>query len=833
MPVVKKASKSEKKNEKSKEYFSIDSLIKNKYQILFSILVFIVLMALYFSPLYFKGKVLVSGDILNGESYKNYYASPGIGLWDPYVFCGMPGFGKIGWYDTIGNFTLELTKVFSNFFNFDYVKWTLYFLFLGLFVFLLMRHLKARLTVAIFVAVSTMFSTGILLLFNIGHVTKLLSLITFPLVLLFLLKFNEKIKLLDVLLFILTMHFLFMQWHVQIIFYIFFTVAVFYLYYFLHSFITKNSTLRVQIIKSAFTFIIISVVALGMNYYKLKQIYEYTPYSTRGTKSIVDVVTKSSEKTAEEFYQYATNWSFSPGEVMTFLFPSYYGFGHSTYNGPLTNNEDYPVNTYFGQMPFVDVAQYMGVIIFALGLFTIIRYRKQPFVQFLTVLIIISMLLSFGRNFSILYDLFFHYVPFFDKFRAPSMILNLVQLSLPVLAGIGLMNLFDSKQQKNNSDEKIFKILGIVSSVLLLISIISSQALSNWFKERIAESGQVGQQLKPLYDYMSSMFTGDVFIAFLLISITFWLIYLFIKGKFGFDGLVIILSILSLADLWRIDIRGTEYGDASVINQRFEMPDYIKAIKSSNDNQPHRLLNIKQDKTLGALNQHNNYHVYFLEEDLFGYSGIKPRSFQDIMDIIGPINLTLWRMLNVKYIISQSPVNASEMTLIQNSDNTYTYRNENALPRAYFVNEVKVAKPLEILNNIKNNSFDPLQVAFVEDQQINVDSVGKDASLNFTYAKEELYEMQVNATGNNLLFFGNTYIPVGWKATIDDKPTNIYKVNHGFMGIVVPKGSHKVQFLYHPDTFYTGRIITLILNLLLILGIIFSLIEYRKVSDAA
>ncbi len=812
--------------------FSLDKIVPPKYQVGVALFFIAILFVIFFAPFFFSGKTVASGDILNEMSNKNFYAKAKLFLWNPYIFCGMPAFGKIGWFDIIGNFILQFTHIFSELFASEYTGWTLYFLLLGFFSFSLMRYLKATIIVAVIVAAASMFSTGIVVLYNIGHITKLLSLITFPLVILFLLKFNEKIKLLDVLLFTLTMHFLLMQWHVQIMFYIFFSIGIFYLYYLIRSLVKKDKILRNQLVKSFGVFVLISAIALSMNYYKLKQIYEYTPYSTRGTKSISDIETLNKKKTAEEFYQYATNWSFSPGEVMTFFFPSYYGFGNSTYNGPLTNNEDYPINTYFGQMPFVDVAQYMGVVVFALALFAMFLCRKNPLVQFLTILIGLALLLSFGRTLPILFNLFFYHFPFFDKFRAPSMILNIVQLSVPILAGIGLMKIMSIKKEKDNAREKLIKMIAIVISALFAIVLLLNQSISSWFVGRVSEAGQRGEQLKPLYDYMSGMFIHDVFFSLVLTAGAFWLAYLYIKGKISFDSLGLFILLFIIIDLWRIDYRGVNYASPAQEQQHFAMPSYIQTIKAQKNTGPYRILNLKQDGSLGSFNQDNNFYTYFLVEDFYGYSGIKPRSYQDIMDIVGPANPTLWRMLNVKYLITSNPVAMPGLNLIQNENKTYLYQNENALPRAYFVDRVETAQPMEILDDIKNNSFDPKELAFTEGEKINVDTVGSGAYVRMTAYHDEKIDLDVNATGKNLLFLGDTYYPIGWKASIDGRPVQIHKIDHGFMGVIVPKGIHKVEFLYHPASFYTGRKMTLAFNILIILAFIFVPFSGVKKSSA-
>ncbi len=807
--------------------FSFDNNISTKTLIILAHAVIILAVIVFFAPAYFGGKTADSGDITSIYAFSNYFKeSPNL-LWNPYVFLGMPMFGNIGWADlflqTIQKSVIFIYSLFTN----VYTNWTFYFIFLGIFNFYLMRYLKATVLISLIVSIATMFSTGIVLLFFIGHITKLLSLVVFPLIIFFLLRFNEKIRLLDFLLFILTMHFLFGQWHIQIMFYIYLSVGIFYIYYFSRSFRLKDKLLTTNLIKSASAFILISVIALGMNYYKLKQIYDYTPYSTRGTKSIVDLQKKSPEKEEEDFYTYATNWSFSPEEISTFFFPSTYGYGNSTYRGPLSNNQEVKVNTYFGQMPFVDAAQYMSIVILLLGLFAIVTRWKEPLVRYLTILIFICLILSFGRTFPILYNLFYDYFPFFDKFRAPVMILNIVQLCLPILAGLGLMKIFSLKNDKELKGEKLIKNTAIVLSVLLALSVILNQALSGWFVDRVSSSAH-GDQLKPIYDYMSDMFLSDVYFALLFATGVFWLAYFYIRGKITFDLLGMLVLVIVLIDLWRIDFRGINYIDDSSVKQKFITPAYLKAIEAEKNTSPYRLLNLKQDGSLGSFNNNGNYYVYFLQEDFYGYSGIKPRSYQDLIDVMGPANQTLWRMLNVKYLILNKQANLPGFSELFNDQKDFVYKNNNALPRAYFVDSVATAKPMDLLNLIKDNLFDPKKVAYLEEGKVNVDKPGDSASVIIRSFDDENINIDANATGNNMLFLGNTYYPVDWKAYIDGMPTTIYKLDHGFMGIIVKAGNHKIRFSVEPKSFFVGKYITLTCNILILLGLGFVFITRGK-----
>lgn len=145
-------------------------------------------------------------------------------------------------------------------------------------------------------------------------------------------------------------------------------------------------------------------------------------------------------------------------------------------------------------------------------------------------------------------------------------------------------------------------------------------------------------------------------------------------------------------------------------------------------------------------------------------------------------------------------------------------RNETALPRIYFVDSVAQKSGVEILNAIKNNSFNPKQLAFVENLDFKFDKADSNSTVEIKKYADESVIAEVNAAGNNFMFFSTTYLP-GWKAYVDNAETAVHKTNYGFMGIVVPKGKHSVEFVYEPKGFSIGKNISLILNILLLGGI--------------
>jgi hypothetical protein len=841
-----------KENESGLTRFNIDNIVPPKFQTLSAILLILMLFLVFLYPMFFGGKTFQSGDILASKSMGPYIKNHtgGFTLWNPLIFCGMPtytiGTGYL-WFNLIYVVFGGVLAFLGTFFSVEYARWAIYLMVLGISSFMLMKHLTKNILISLLTGIASSFSTGIIIYLYLGHVTKLTSLAFYPLIFLMLLRFQKKILLLDFLILVVALQLFLQGFHAQIIFYTIFSVALYFLYYFIRFIIKKEKEELKRLLKTGVVTICAAVIALLIQADSITQVYEYTQYSTRGPKAISENTTGGGEQSSADYYQYHTDWSFSPQEVLTFIVPSYYGFGNSKYKGPLTNEQEVDVNTYIGKMPFVDVAMYMGVLVFFLGLFAIFTRWKEPFVQFLTLLTGIALLVSFGKNFSLLFDLFFYHLPSFDKFRVPSMILVIVQLNFPILAGLGIMKIIQAKEDNNVKIIKAIKILAFAFTGVFVLSIFLNSTLTAWFTERVttfasgiqASKPQLAQQYTALADFASGMFTGDFIIAFVILSLACWLAFLYLSKSLSRDLFILSLIILVTFDLLRIDARGIKYVDTPEINNLFDTPNYVDVIKKQNDKDPFRIFNLKQDGSLGSFSNNGNYNAYFLLEDFYGYSGVKPRAYQDIMDVVGPVNETTWRMLNVKYIITNSPVPPSQfpgLALISQGEKEFVYKNTNALPRAFFANKVENKKDYDILIAMKNNSFDPKNIAYVDGEKLNVDIPDSTAFVKVTNYLDETVALDVKASGNNFLFLGNTYMTKGiniagifkselWKAYIDGNKTEIYKTNHGFMGIVIPKGSHKIEFIYAPTSFFVSKFLVLGLSAIVLILLVISIFK--------
>lgn len=827
--------KTSKQNEESfLSKFNLNNLIPQKHHPWIVILIIFILFLIFLNPLYFGNKTFQSGDIITMESMKSYLEKDreGFSLWNPYIFAGMPAYAlstEPTWFNIIYTVYTTIRTAFASLFSVQYAMWSFYLIILTITSFLLMKYLTKNTLISLFSALATSFSTGIIVFLFIGHVTKLTSLCMYPLLFLLILKLKEKFTLLDFLLLIITLQILIQGFHVQIIFYIFFATAIYFIYFLIRHLLKKENEQFKGLVKAGVSVVFAIVIALLIQSDNFTQIYEYTPYSTRGTESIIEKSSPKTAKSESDYYDYHTEWSFSVGEVLTFIVPSYYGFGNSTYKGPLTNNQPVEVNTYFGQMRFVDVAMYMGIIVFFLGIYAMIALRKNPLVQYLTILIVISLLISFGKNFSVLFDLMFYYFPYFDKFRVPSMILVLIQINLPILAGLGLMNILSLRDKKEEKNKTVLKNIALSVSVVFILTLLLNSIISDWFIGRInsyadaLQNSQLAQQYRVLADYTSQMFTTDLILGAFFIMICMWSIYFYYQRKFSADILILVFIIVTMIDLWRIDSRGAKYIDNPDVKSIFTEPDYVTFIKSQNDKEPFRIFNAKQDGSPGSLNNNTNFHAYFLLEDFYGYSGIKPRAYQDYMDVVNPINRNLWNMLNVKYLITDKPAEIPGMKELYSSENSYVYLNEYKLPRMFFIDKLENLSTLEFLNQFRDGKINPQKTGIVEGEIPLIDIPDSTVKINILKYDEALIEAEIIASGNNFVFIGNTYHP-GWKATVNGKETKVFKTNHGFLGLVVPKGNNKIKIEYAPDSFFIARNISLALSSLVVFGLLLTLI---------
>ncbi|HFE63622.1 MAG TPA: hypothetical protein ENK14_04300, partial [Caldithrix sp.] len=429
-----------------------------------AIILFLLLLIFYY-PIVFENKTLLPPDALTAKSYKPFVndalKSGTYPLWNPYIFSGMPSFGSlssaplVNIFDTIIQYSLVGVRYVIPLTPF--MRIILNYLFFGLLIYLLLRSLKVHRYACLFSAIAIMFIPQYVAFTAFGHNTKFLSLVLIPLIFWSLNQLLNKRNLLFFMLTALALGFQLLRAHVQVCYYTYLLLGIYFIYY---SIIEYRENKKFDHIYKGLGLLAGSmIIALLLSAVMYISIYEYSHYSIRGGGTGLS-------------YGYASSWSFSPAEMITFLIPSFFGFGGATY---------------WGKMPFTDYPLYMGIVVlFLAGLAFVIK--RDRYVIFFGIIALFSLIVSFGKHLPILYDPMFNYLPFFNKFRVPSMIHILLDLSMVILAGFGISSLIELKESDNRKDllkklksiQLYFYIFSGIAIFLLLFVALAKNTLFGW-----------------------------------------------------------------------------------------------------------------------------------------------------------------------------------------------------------------------------------------------------------------------------------------------------------------------------------------------------------------
>lgn len=823
-------------------------LIPEKYMDLISML-FIVISVYVFFWSAISGGGFGASDTLASLSFETYLkeaaANDEFPQWIPNIFGGMPSYssmlltGERSW-DMIPLLIFGFAGFIGKLLGSDVGRVVFYYAVYGIGIFLLMRSKKRNSTISLFTALAAIYSTSVIIWPVIGHNTKPVVIAFLPFVFMFVEKIREKFSLLYSVLLAFALHLMLEGAHVQMIFYSALALGLYLLFEFISRLIKKNNPNGV--LRAALVLIIAGGLAFLMSSDRYLSANDYTPYSTRGSAPIMqpdDAQAKPSD--GGNTYEYATMWSFIPQDMKTFIVPNFYGFGKLEYNPSdfkhqilpqALGNRTIKLPTYWSDKTSEDAPAYMGILVLLLAIIGIIHFRKDVFVMFLAVLSLFALFLSFGNTISFIYDIFFNIVPFFNKFRAPSMALVLMHFSFPILAGYGLAAIIQWKNnQSKTSNNLLYFYLG--SSGLLLLSALFYSGIfadsymnelqsSTGFKRVLYMFSGLPQQYmgsfsKEFAEFVYSNMISDWFRVGFIAIISALLVWLFVKGKLKKEIFLIGFIILLLSDLWVVGKRSYEYKKEKSAQAKFIEYDWVKFLQS--DKEKFRIYE-------QGVFQSPNAAAYHKLESVNGYHSAKLRIYQDLLDVgsrgstSDMSNPFLWNLLNVKYLIFPKEIPGLKLAYKSSDTPVHIYENSSYQSRAYFTNSYEVSDAKAIVSKYSsgNELYNPDEIAYLEKEiPTEIDNIDSTNSVEIVEYKNELIKLKANASGNNLLVLSEIYYPNGWTAYIDGQETEIYKTNFAFRSIVVPKGEHEIEFKFTVDKFQFGKIASLSTNIILIL----------------
>ena len=620
--------------------------------------------------------------------------------------------------------------------------------------------------------------------------------------------------------------------HLQITYYAAIILLIFVIIEFIYS--LKEKTFR-KFLRSSLILIIPIIIAIGINFGNLNTIREYGKYSVRGKSEL-----QSEHKSVSSGLNrdYIVDWSYGIDETMNLLIPNYKGGSSKPFDKDSEtvkvlrqNNAGDAVNRvmkYWGTQPFTDGPHYMGAIViflFVLGLI-VVKGKAKWWLLAATVL---SILLSWGKNFMPFTNLFIDYFPGYNKFRAVTMTLVIAQFCIPLLGFLALRDFYNGTLSKKEMIKSLKLATGITGGIALLILIIPGIAGS--FLNPM-ETDLPGWLTSALISDRKELLKSDSLRSLIFILLGAGAIFGFVTGKLRKEYSIVLIALFIIFDLWGT---GKRYLNAD----RFERPSAIQksftpTVADSEilkDKSYHRVLNFSVS-IFG-----DNSPTSWFHKSIGGYHGAKLKRYQELIDsalyrelglfetafrsaeqartiddlvpYLLPVfdRTTALNMLNAKYIIIDP--NAPPLT------------NPKALGNVWFVE-----KPVIVENTIAElaaiRQIDPSAEAAIDTRfsgQVKGSLYpvsGNDKIELVSYQPNEL-EYKYTAEGEKLAVFSEIYYPAGWECYIDGIESSYFRVNYVLRGMILPGGSHQIRFTFKPQSYYLGNKISLASSILLIL----------------
>ena len=667
-----------------------------------------------------------------------------------------------------------------------------------------------------------------------GHITKMHSIAYLPLFIASLLVLYQKKYLLGGTLTSIATVLLIQGNHIQIDYYGV-LIAIIMSIYFLIIWI-KNKEYA-HILKTLGIGLTAGIIGLAVNAPLLLSTYEYGKESIRGGSKLI---TKDSKTTSSGLNKdYALSYSMYKSEPLVLMFPHIYG-GASDPNAidPAkskaieTLQQMQPevaqqlqsfLSFYWGGIGFTAGPPYVGVIIcfFALLGFSVKNNKHK---WWIAATIILSFLLSAGSYFESFNVFILNNIPFYNKFRAPSMIMVIPTLLLGIMALYGMAEISTETSLKNIITK--YK-LSFILTGLILLSVLSIYFTSDFKSdsernliEQIAKIPDANQRSvfeTPARDLVNAIATdrkgmieGDVVKFFIYVILIFALVLLAIKKVINQTVLLVAFGILSMIDLFQVNLKylnADTFIEANENENAFALSPIDIALKK--DTSQYRVLDMR-----GGINNAFNGGaiVAYNHKTVGGYHAAKLSIYQDLIEnqwYKFPNCMPTMNMLNTKYVITGNLAND-------------TIPNKDALGNVWFVKGIQVEKgPAEVMKRL--DSFNPKDTAVIEEKD-KIESLSsleydENASIALVNNKNDEINYTSSSTKKQLAVFSEIYYNLGWKAYIDNVETPIVKANYVLRGLVVPAGNHAIRFEFKPITIKNSIVASTYASILLWLSI--------------
>ena len=824
------------------------TLLKKCLPDVLAVLLFAVLAFAYFFPADIEGRILYRHDASAGrgagqEGIEYLQKTGERSRWTNALFGGMPTYQMAPSYHSTDNLSQAINAYHlwlpEN-------VWYVFAYLLGFYI--LLRAFDFRQHLAALGSIIWAFSTYFLIIIAAGHIWKVWALAYLPpmiagIVLAYRGKYLWG--------FIVTAIFTAFEInanHVQMTYYYMF-IVLFMVIAWLVEAIREKQLMRFA--KATGVALAAGLLGLCMNLSNLYHTWQYSQESMRGKSELVKQNAANQTNSGLE-RDYITQWSYGIGETWTLLVPNTKG-GASV---PLSSNEtamakadpNYveiynQIGQYWGEQPGTSGPVYVGafvLMLFILGLFIV----KGPMKWALLAATILSILLSWGKNFMGFTDFFLDYVPMYAKFRTVASILVIAEFTIPLLAMLALKKFFDEPELMKPRMKYVGISFLLTGGVAMLFSLMPSAFFGSFIStsEMQALQGIPAEHLGPLTanltEMRQAMFTSDSLRSFYIILVGTGILLSVVFGKLKKEYAVGLILVLCLVDLWTVNKR--------YLNDEMFVP---KSEREAPQQMTQADEQILHDKSLDyrvlnlASNTFNENETSYYHKSVGGYHAAKLRRYQEMIEryispemqqIFGAVSEasgdmtkingdSIWpvlNMLNTKYMIF--PLQGGQTVPLQNP---YTYGN------AWFVDKIQyAANANEEIAAVGQLNLRHEAVADAKFKTQLGEAVDQDSVSIVTIKAYEPNELtyEVNSGKGGVVVFSEIYYP-GWTATIDGQPAELGRVNYILRALNVKPGKHDVVLTFKPrsvNTTETIAYVSYVILILLVLGAAF--MEYRR-----
>lgn len=820
-----------------------------------AVVLFALISFAYFVPASLDGRILFQHDASAGRGMgheqQTYFERTGERTrWTNSVFGGMPTYQTAPSYKS----TDALSKVMDAYHLWlPENVWYVFAYLLGFYI--LLRAFDFRQELAVLGSIIWAFSSYFFIIIAAGHIWKVMALAYLPPMIAGLVLAYRGKYLWGFILTALFTAFEVKANHVQMTYYYLFVVLFMVIAYLVQA--IKNKQL-LHFGKATAVCAAAACLGICMNLSNLYHTWEYSKESMRGKSELVKANTANQTNSGLE-RDYITQWSYGIGETWTLLIPNAKG-GASV---PLSQNETamkkadpnfiqiyQQIGQYWGEQPGTSGPVYVGafvMMLFILALFIV----KGPMKWALLAATVLSILLSWGKNFMPLTNFFIDYMPMYAKFRTVASILVIAEFTIPLLAMLGLKKILDTPSVLNKQIKYVYISFGLTAGFCLLFALMPSVFFSNFVSAQELEAMKSipaeyqGQLLANLREMRQAIFTDDCWRSFFIIVIGTFLLLLYRANKLKKSAFVGLVIVLCLVDMWQVNKRylnDSMFVEKSVRDNPIEMTPTDQQILQTKE-LDYRVLNL-------ATSTFNENETSYFHKSIGGYHPAKLRRYQEMIETyIAPEMEKLMKSI-FEAQGDMTKLNGDSISPVLNMLNTKFFimplqggqtvplKNPYAFGNAWFVDKVTyVNNANEELEMVGKLNLRAEAVADKKFRDVLGSSCEQDHHAQVTMKTYEPNQLtyEVESAKGGVLVFSENYYPE-WTATVDGKEVPVGRVNYILRAIQVKPGKHQVVLSFFPKSVDRTETVAYIAFALLVICILLGLgleIRLRKTGATA